>query len=548
MARRSPLIPRLIKAAGGSLTKSGVGTLTLNAVSTFNGLTTVTGGVLRIGIDSALSSGIAVTGSGTVLDLNGHALSVGNVSLGIGTSIASGTLTTNGVVSLGMFSVINTLFAGSGSLAISGGVTLTANNTYTGGTSFSGGVAFLNNPGALGSIGVITSPNLQFSPVNTTDYSSRFSTSPTQTMEFDTNGQAITFASPLVATMLQVLGGGTLTLLGNNSISSATNIFSTLLRVGNGTAASLGTGAISNAGTLTVNATNVITIPGVISGAGGLIQAGTGTTTLTGLNNYGATTISAGVLQVGDGGSVGTLGFAGVTDNAALVVNRNNLFTISNKISGSGDLWQSGAGTTVLAGANNYSGSTFITNGVLQVGNGVAGNMGSGPIVNNGTLVFNSPAISLNSPMTGNGAVEIHSGTLLLNNASALNSTSTITFTGGVLQFSSNTNDISANLSSSPGQQFKFDTNSQVVTFGSPLNSVGGSLSVVGNGAGTLILNAANTFDGTTTLSSGTLRYGVDNALGPGRLIISGFSTVFDLNGHTDTVGRGELLARAARI
>ena len=52
-----------------------------------------------------------------------------------------------------------------------------------------------------------------------------------------------------------------------------------------------------------------MTFGGVISGTGTLTKAGTGTTTLTGANSYsGTTTISAGTLQVGNGGTTGSWG------------------------------------------------------------------------------------------------------------------------------------------------------------------------------------------------------------------------------------------------
>ena len=61
-----------------------------------------------------------------------------------------------------------------------------------------------------------------------------------------------------------------------------------------------------------------MTVGGVISGTGTLTKAGTGTTTLTGANTYtGTTTISAGTLQVGNGGTTGQLGTGAVVDNAA---------------------------------------------------------------------------------------------------------------------------------------------------------------------------------------------------------------------------------------
>ena len=66
-----------------------------------------------------------------------------------------------------------------------------------------------------------------------------------------------------------------------------------------------------------------------ISGTGTLTKIGAGTTTLTGANTYsGTTTISAGTLQIGNGGTTGTLGSGNVVNNAALRINRSDALTL----------------------------------------------------------------------------------------------------------------------------------------------------------------------------------------------------------------------------
>lgn len=128
-----------------------------------------------------------------------------------------------------------------------------------------------------------------------------------------------------------------------------------------------------------------------ITGAGTLAQEGTGTTVLTGVNTYsGTTTIAAGTLQVGNGGAAGTLGGGHVVNNGTLVIDRAGALAICGAVSGSGSLTQAGTGTTVLAARNTYSGTTTIAAGTLQMGNGGGtGSLGTGDVVNRGTLVFN---------------------------------------------------------------------------------------------------------------------------------------------------------------
>ena len=153
----------------------------------------------------------------------------------------------------------------------------------------------------------------------------------------------------------------------------------------------------------------------------GLIKNGFGTMTLSGANTYtGTTTVSAGTLQVGSGGTSGTLGTGDVTNNASLVFDRSDALTVANKISGTGTLTKTGAGTLVLSAANSYTGVTTISSGTLQVGNGTdAGSIAStSSITNNGALVYNVGAgnRSYTGVISGSGSLTQNSagGTLTL--------------------------------------------------------------------------------------------------------------------------------------
>ncbi len=78
-------------------------------------------------------------------------------------------------------------------------------------------------------------------------------------------------------------------------------------------------------------------------------------------------TIAAGVMQLGNGGASGSLGSGPLTNNATLVINRSDELIIPGVISGTGSLIQSGSGTTVLGGANTYTGDTVVNAGKVAV-------------------------------------------------------------------------------------------------------------------------------------------------------------------------------------
>ena len=118
------------------------------------------------------------------------------------------------------------------------------------------------------------------------------------------------------------------------------------------------------------------------SGAGGSVI-------FTGINTYsGGTTISAGTLQLGDGGADGSI-LGDVLDNGTLAFNRSDVATFAGTISGSGGVAQIGTGTTILTGINTYSGGTTISAGTLQLGDGGADGSILGDVLDNGTLAFN---------------------------------------------------------------------------------------------------------------------------------------------------------------
>ncbi|MQT14515.1 hypothetical protein F0357_18030 [Rhizobiales bacterium Sp-1] len=153
------------------------------------------------------------------------------------------------------------------------------------------------------------------------------------------------------------------------------------------------------------------TIASSIAGTDGLEKVGLGTLVLSGGNTYtGGTTVSAGTLQLGDGTGVGSV-VGDIVDNAALVFANPTAQTYGGVVSGSGTLTKQGAGTLTLTANNTYTGTTTISAGTLQLGNG--GNTGSvaGNIVDNAALVLNTSGtgnnvLALNGAISGSGTIE----------------------------------------------------------------------------------------------------------------------------------------------
>ena len=159
-------------------------------------------------------------------------------------------------------------------------------------------------------------------------------------------------------------------------------------------------------GSINVAAGASLGVTSAISGSGALNKASAGTLVLHAANGYfRGTTITAGTLQLGAGGTTGSI-LGNVANNGTLAFNRSNNHTFGGLISGSGGVTQLGSGITVLTATNTYTGSTTITGGTLQLGAGGATGSITGNVTNNGSLIFNrGNAYTLDGVISGTGSV-----------------------------------------------------------------------------------------------------------------------------------------------
>jgi len=181
---------------------------------------------------------------------------------------------------------------------------------------------------------------------------------------------------------------------------------------------------------ITTAGNSKLTMGGTLD-ADDLIKAGTGTLVLTGNNSAfaGTTKISAGTLQVGNGGTSGSLN-GNITNNSALIFYRSDALSYGGVISGTGSLTKSGAGTLTLSGANSFSGGTTISAGTISLG-------AAERLADSGSVTVNAGAtFNLNNfnerigDLAGAGSIVLGTGNLTAGTASSSTFSGAISGTG----------------------------------------------------------------------------------------------------------------------
>ena len=323
-----------------TLIKDDSGTWTFGNPLAASGITRaeVAGGTLILGADAS-----GYTGSMTV-DAGG--------TLQTSAGFAPLAIADNGLVRFAqpVDASYGGLLSGSGGIEKTGAgmLTLTADQAISGSTTISAGTLRLGDGGTTGSVGgpIVDNAALRIERSN-----------------------QLTIAAPISGSgSVTQAGSGTTIFSADNSYTGGTTIASGTLQLGNGGSSGSVAGDILDNAVLAIDRSNALTLAGTISGSGRLVQQGSGTTVLTADNSYtGGTTIAGGTLQLGNGGSSGSVA-GDILDNATLAVNRADTLQIHGAISGSGALQQIGSGTTVLSGANSYSGTTLVAAGTLRAG------------------------------------------------------------------------------------------------------------------------------------------------------------------------------------
>jgi fibronectin-binding autotransporter adhesin len=159
-------------------------------------------------------------------------------------------------------------------------------------------------------------------------------------------------------------------------------------------------------GTLSVTDSGIVTVSG---GTVTLGQASTGT----------------GVLNIGTGGVAGTLNTATITGGAGrgtVNFNHTGALAFAPTLRGTLSVNKLASGTTIWTADHTYTGTTTISGGTLQIGDGGAtGRLGSGSVVNNGALAFQrSGTLVVSANISGTGTVTQNGlGTLILSGSNS---------------------------------------------------------------------------------------------------------------------------------
>lgn len=376
-------------AGGGSVNQNGSGQVTLGGANTY-GTTNINSGVLiSSGNANAFGTGLVTVASGAQAYINdttvANAFNItgGGTTFG-GTNLGAIRLQQNAATSTGV----------SGQITLNGAATIGA-QLYSSGANVSGGVFTL---GAIGGTGPLTYQSI-----------------------FDPQ----TFS---------ISGAGSYS--GNTTVQGR----STVKFTGTGTpGASTGSINLASVNDVLEFAGNSLSVGNQITGGGRVIQSGINTTTLTGTNSYsGTTTVSAGTLQVGNGGTAGTLGSGAVSIalGSNLSFYRSNALTVGNAISGAGALNFLGTGVQdqsdySLSASNSLSGAINVSSSRLQLSN--SNQAGTAAItVNSGAglvYTYNAGTLTNSLSLAGNGWNEAsgYLGALRIRNGSNVGSAITLT-------------------------------------------------------------------------------------------------------------------------
>jgi autotransporter-associated beta strand protein len=257
--------------------------------------------------------------------------------------------------------IIGTLSQSIGAFALAGG-TLTGSGTLTSNATYniqSGAV----NAVLAGSVG-LSKTTTGTATIN----------APTYTGVTSVSAGTLNFTGALPGGVYAISGG----MLNINALSKSISSFQ------------ISGGTVTGSGTLTSNSAYNIqtgTVNSTLAGSVALNKTGVVTAILNGANTYsGSTTISAGTLQIGSGGTTGSIASPAVTvaSGATLYFDRSDAYGYTGAITGSGTVKIPNAGTNFGTGYNAsltaFDGTTVLSGANVRLNLRSATGLGTGTI------------------------------------------------------------------------------------------------------------------------------------------------------------------------
>ncbi|HFD6164829.1 TPA: autotransporter outer membrane beta-barrel domain-containing protein [Salmonella enterica] len=533
---------------GQSLTKTGAGTLILNAENTYTGGTTISDGTLVANNVEALGTGNvtdnatlelntggdfdnAISGSGQVVKSGDETLTLSGInSYTGGTTISGGTLIASNVEALGTGDVTDNAvlelntggdfannIGGTGSVVKSGDKTLTLSgtNTYRGGTTISGGTLIATHVNALGTGAIDNRASLlldasgQFTVTDLTTESggnteigagsTLQATTLTQksdstlTINLDSNT-----ADPVIHAASQVSLAGTLDITGVGDVldsdPASTDDLDTFTLIASDKTIAGDFEKLTVAG-MDADLADFITVDGRIDDTGKQYELTTALTWYADRDD--AVTDAHGTFNLTN--ADGSFAVNTVLENVDATLDPANATGWDGT-----SLIKQGAGTLILNAENTYTGGTTISGGTLVATNVDA--LGSGDVTDNATLELNTGG-TFDNAISGSGqVVKSGDGALTLSGANSYSGGTLIS--GGTL--------VASNVEALGTGDVTNNATLELNTGGDFTNNISGSGQVEKSGDDALTLSGSNTYTGGTLISDGTLVASNVEALGTG--------------------------------
>lgn len=489
-----------------ALTKSGAETLTLGGINTYSGATNVTAGTLLLSSAGSGVSDVSVSPGASagalVAATDGQFASTGDLTLANSAVLTINYGVTNPSSTVAPIAVDNfTVGTGLGLLLEGSNLSgLAVSQSYplvtwtTSGPADGSSFTAVINPRIEGTFSVVGSTlflnvtaNTDGSPISWNTGDGTWDTGTSNWV--DVNLAPTTYFDTFDAVLFGDAAGAS-----GNPVVTLNSVFSPTGVVMNSSARDYtltGSGSIAGNAGITLDPANTRTLT--------LVTANTAT---------GNAAVNGGTLQLGNGGTDGSLAPAGtisIGSGATFAVNQSDTVTqgtdfSASAISGAGTFTQSGAGTTILNAANTYSGSTVVSGGTLQA------------------------TVNASNSGVGTSAVSVASGTtLLLDNTATTNVTTLVgnTFTGNGLlnvRFAEGTTARNTQIPNISGFAGTIQFSSLGVN-GDKWNATG-----VGTVAAPVIVDDGNTIfvaSGTTAFTGGLSLNGAGNSEGRGAIRLS---------------------------